>query len=94
MNRETGGNLDLRDRVKNILVNPPPEWAVIGRESSSVSELYRSYIVPLAGIFILKPALGFLQTLGLYSLYLLYLRLPVLMKVPQVKALVYPNSGS
>jgi hypothetical protein len=43
----------------------------------------------LAGIFMLVPALGFLQILGLYSLYLLYLGLPLLMKAPQEKALVY-----
>lgn len=43
----------------------------------------------LVGIFNLVPALAFLQILGLYSLYLLYLGLPVLMKVPQEKTLGY-----
>ena len=43
----------------------------------------------LAGIFMLVPALGFLQILALYSLYLLYRGLPLLMKAPQEKALVY-----
>ena len=43
----------------------------------------------LAGIFMLVPALSFLQILGLYSLYLLYLGLPLLMKAPEEKALVY-----
>jgi hypothetical protein len=37
----------------------------------------------------LIPPLGFLQIVGLYSLYLLYLGLPVLMKTPQDKALIY-----
>ena len=37
----------------------------------------------------LVPALSFLQILGLYSLYLLYLGLPLLMKAPEERALVY-----
>jgi Yip1 domain len=43
----------------------------------------------LAGIFALVPGLRFLGILGLYSLYLLYTGLPVLMKSPAEKALGY-----
>jgi hypothetical protein len=44
----------------------------------------------LAGIFLLIPVLGILTVIGsLYSLYLLYLGLPVLMKSPREKALTY-----
>lgn len=44
----------------------------------------------VAGIFGLIPALSLIGALiGLYGLYLLYLGLPVLMKVPQDKALGY-----
>jgi len=44
----------------------------------------------IGGIFGLVPALGLIGALfGLYGLYLLYLGLPVLMKVPQDKALGY-----
>ncbi|HEY3304972.1 MAG TPA: Yip1 family protein [Candidatus Binatia bacterium] len=43
----------------------------------------------LVGIFNLIPALAFLQIFGLYSLYLLYLGLPALMKSPQDKTLPY-----
>jgi hypothetical protein len=43
----------------------------------------------LAGIFSLLPALALLGILGLYSLYLFYVGAPVLMKVPQEKALAY-----
>lgn len=50
---------------------------------------YSSTAAWLAAIFILIPILGFLQILGLYSLYLLYLGLPPLMKAPREKALVY-----
>lgn len=43
----------------------------------------------VCGIFALVPGLRFLTILGLYSLYLLYLGLPVLMKSPKEKALSY-----
>ena len=43
----------------------------------------------VAGFFALIPGLRFLTILGLYSLYLLYLGLPVLMKSPKEKALAY-----
>jgi hypothetical protein len=48
---------------------------------------YSSTASWLAGAFNLIPALSFLQILGLYSLYLLYLGLPVLMKAPEEKAI-------
>jgi len=43
----------------------------------------------LAGVFQLLPPLRWLSILGLYSLYLLYLGLPVLMKSPPARAIGY-----
>jgi Yip1 domain len=43
----------------------------------------------LAGIFALMPGLRMLSILGLYSLYLLYLGLPVLMKSPAERSGAY-----
>ena len=43
----------------------------------------------VAGIFDLIPVLWPLTLLGLYSLYLLYLGLPILMKTPSDKAVGY-----
>jgi len=43
----------------------------------------------LVGVFLLIPGLRFLMILGLYGLYLLWLGLPVLMKSPQDRSLVY-----
>lgn len=162
----------LVDRVKNILLTPRTEWAVIDAEPTTVGELYKGYILPLAaigplaqaigssvfgytvpfvgtyrtpigsaiagavvsyvltlvgvyvlsliidalaptfngtknqiqalkvsaysataswiaGIFALVPGLRFLVILGIYSLYLMYLGLPLLMKSPQDKAVGY-----
>lgn len=50
---------------------------------------YSSTAAWLAGVFNLLPSLALLHILGLYSLYLLYLGLPVLMKAPREKALPY-----
>lgn len=43
----------------------------------------------IAGIFYLVPALSLLAVLGLYSAYLLYLGLPIVMKSPRDKAVAY-----
>jgi hypothetical protein len=43
----------------------------------------------LAGIFLLVPGLNFLLILGVYGFYLLWIGLPMLMKVPHDKALPY-----
>lgn len=43
----------------------------------------------LAGVFAIVPALSPLQVLGLYSLFILWLGLPKLMKVGEDKALVF-----
>jgi hypothetical protein len=50
---------------------------------------YSSTASWVAGIFALIPGLRLLAILGLYSLYLLYLGLPVVMKAPREKALAY-----
>jgi Yip1-like protein len=50
---------------------------------------YSSTASWVAGIFSLVPGLRWLGILGLYSLYLLYLGLPVLMKAPEDRAIAY-----
>src|SRR5881396_1468429 len=50
--------MSLRDRVKNILMQPRREWRVIAREPSSVAELYLSYVAPLAAIGPLASVVG------------------------------------
>jgi hypothetical protein len=50
---------------------------------------YSSTAAWLCGILNLLPSISFLQILSLYSLYLLFLGLPVLMNAPQEKAFVY-----
>jgi hypothetical protein len=50
---------------------------------------YSSTASWVAGIFHLIPGLRLLTILGLYSLYLLYLGLPIVMKSPREKAVAY-----
>jgi hypothetical protein len=50
---------------------------------------YSTTAVSVIGILGLIPSLSVLEWLGLYSLYLLFLGLPVLMKAPEEKALRY-----
>jgi hypothetical protein len=51
--------------------------------------VYSATAAWVAGIFALLPALSILGILGLYSLYLFFVGAPVLMKVPEDKALGY-----
>lgn len=50
--------MNLIERAKNILLQPKSEWAVIDAETTSVSALYREYIVPLAAITPLAGIIG------------------------------------
>ena len=64
-----------------------------GGQKSQIQALkvaaYSSTASWVVGVFMLLPALAWLGVLGLYSLVLLFLGLPVLMKVPQDKAVGY-----
>lgn len=50
---------------------------------------YSSTATWIAGIFLLIPNLAVLTILGLYSLYLLYLGIPVLMRSPRERSAAY-----
>lgn len=42
--------MDLVGRVKGIVLNPKQEWQTIAGETSTIADLYKSYIVILAAI--------------------------------------------
>ncbi|MFL5127886.1 MAG: Yip1 family protein [Microvirga sp.] len=168
--------MNLVDRVRNILLTPRTEWAVIDAEPASIQELYARYVIPLtlvpavagfiggsivgigfpgvgtirvgvlaglfgavlqfglllafvyilalvinelalmfggrmdivaafkaaaysstpawlAGVFSIVPVFAFLSVVGLYSLYLLYLGLPRLMRAPDNRAVADTAAG-
>ena len=49
----------LVDRVKKILLSPKTEWEVIDAEPTTVADLYKGYIIPLAAIGPVAQAIGF-----------------------------------
>ncbi|HXG03483.1 MAG TPA: Yip1 family protein [Candidatus Binatia bacterium] len=48
----------MRERVKNILVQPRGEWEVVAREPSTIGGLYRGYVAPLAAIGPIAATIG------------------------------------
>jgi hypothetical protein len=42
--------MNLVERVKNIIVTPKTEWPVIAEETTSIADIYKSYIIILAAI--------------------------------------------
>ena len=42
--------MNLSERVKGILLNPKQEWQTISGEATTISDLYKNYIVILAAI--------------------------------------------
>jgi Yip1 domain len=42
--------MSIVERVKNICLKPKSEWAVIAAETTSTSDLYKGFVVPLAAI--------------------------------------------
>jgi hypothetical protein len=59
------------------------------QESAMKLAVYSMTPAWLAGVFALVPALGFLRMLGLYSLYVFWLGLPILTRPPPDKTAPY-----
>ncbi|MFN7128619.1 MAG: Yip1 family protein [Brevundimonas sp.] len=77
--------------VLGLIINAlAPKFGGVANPVQAMKVAVYSYTAAwLVGVFGLIPMLGVLAILGLYSFYLLYLGLPVLMKVPADKAVVY-----
>lgn len=54
----SGAPTGLAERVKGILLTPKTEWPVIDAEPSSIGDIYRGYVVPLAAVPAVCAALG------------------------------------
>ncbi len=60
----TASTRTLIDRVKNILITPKTEWPIIAAEPTSVAQLFKGYVIPLAAFaavmnFIRMSLIGF-----------------------------------
>lgn len=53
-----GATPGLIDRFKNILLSPKSEWPVIEREPTTVAEIFKAYVVPLAAVSAVLSFIG------------------------------------
>lgn len=51
--------MNIIERIKNIIINPKKEWEVIATESSTVSSLLTSYVLPLTVIGAVAAFIGY-----------------------------------
>jgi hypothetical protein len=59
--------MNLIERVKNMLITPQTEWAVIDNESATPQSLLMGYILPLAVVSAIGPLLGALIFAGIFG---------------------------
>lgn len=72
--------MNLVERVKNIVLQPKAEWETIAGESTTVADLYKAYIVPLAAIGPAASIIG-MSVVGLSMPYIGTFRVPILSAV-------------
>ena len=68
--------MNIVERVKKILLEPKKEWEIISRETTNTSELYKSYIMPLAAIGPVASIIG-MSIAGLSIPFAGTFRLPI-----------------
>jgi hypothetical protein len=56
---EEGVTVNLSERIKGILLKPGNEWQTISGETTTIAELYKSYVIVLAAI---GPVASFIGT--------------------------------
>jgi hypothetical protein len=61
-----GGHKGLIERVKDILISPKTEWAVIDAEPATVQGIFTSYVMILAAIGPIASLVGS-QVIGIYG---------------------------
>jgi len=68
--------MNLVERVKGILLSPNQEWQTISGETSSVAELYKSYIIILAAIGPVASVIG-MSIVGITLPFVGSIRIPI-----------------
>lgn len=68
--------MNLVERVKNILLQPKSEWAVVADESTPVVDLYKNYIAPLAAIGPAASIIG-MSVIGISMPFMGTIRVPI-----------------
>jgi len=68
--------MNLVERVKGILLSPNQEWQTISGETSSVAEIYKSYIIILAAIGPVASIIG-MSIVGISLPFVGSFRIPI-----------------
>jgi hypothetical protein len=72
--------MNIVERVKKILLEPKKEWEIISRETTNTSELYKSYIMPLAAIGPVASIIG-MSIMGISMPLAGTFRLPIITSI-------------
>lgn len=72
--------MKIVERVKKILLEPKKEWEIISRETTNTSELYKSYIMPLAAIGPVASIIG-MSIMGISMPLAGTFRLPIITSI-------------
>lgn len=68
--------MNLIERAKEILIHPKQEWPTISGETTTIAELYKSYIAPLAAIGPLASIIG-MSIVGISLPFVGTIRIPI-----------------
>ena len=68
--------MNLGERVKGILLKPKQEWQTIAEESTSIAELYKSYVMVLAAIGPVATIVG-VSIVGIRAPFVGSFRVPI-----------------
>lgn len=68
--------MNIIERVKKIMLQPKPEWQIIAAETTTIAELYRGYIAPLAAIGPLASIIG-MSVVGISTPLIGTYRIPI-----------------
>lgn len=68
--------MNLIQRATNITLNPTSEWQVIEPESTSISDLFKTYIMPLSAIPLLASFVG-MTLIGMSLPFVGHIRTPI-----------------
>jgi len=72
--------MNLTERVKGILLKPRQEWQTISGETTTIQELYKSYIVILAAIGPVASIIG-MSLIGISIPFVGYFRTPIVTSI-------------
>jgi len=72
--------MNLKERVKGILLKPKQEWQTISKEAITIPELYKTYVVILAAIGPVASIIG-MSLVGIRISFVGWFRTPILTSI-------------